>query len=137
MSNQNFKRITYTYSELRKMTNSELLKLISNNENANSAEATEELFSRLLKRVHELEKEVVLLSGQTNGRKGRKRKTYYYEDVELTDELLVEYIDKEIFTVYELEKKVGAKKNVLRNRFNQAKKRLQALKIQDNLQGAD
>ena len=37
----------------------------------------------------------------------RKRKVYYYEDVELTDELLVEYIDTEAFTIYELEKIVG------------------------------
>ena len=38
----------------------------------------------------------------------RKRKVYYYEDVELTDKLLVEYIDTEAFTIYELEKIVGA-----------------------------
>ncbi len=121
------------YSKLVKMSNSELLKLISDSKNINSSEASRELFSRLLKRINELEKEVILLSGQTTDRKVRKRKIYYYEDVELTDELLVEYIDGEAFTIYELEKKVGAKKNVLRNRYKQAKRRLQALKIQDNL----
>ena len=61
----------------------------------------------------------------------RKRKVYWYEDVELTDELLVEYIDTEAFTIYELEKEVSAPKNVLRGRYNRAKKQMQALKCQN------
>lgn len=115
---------------LMQMSDSELLTIVTDSENANSLNASGELFFRLLRRVRELEKEVLLLSGQAD-RKARKRKIYYYEDVELTDELLVEYIDTEAFTVYELEKIVGAKKNVLRNRYKQAKKKIQALKCQN------
>ena len=70
----------------------------------------------ILKHVRQLKKEVLLLSGQAN-KKARKRKVYYYEDVKLTDELLVEYIDTKAFTVYELEKIVSAKKNVFRPLF--------------------
>lgn len=112
------------------MGNSELLNLIADDENPNSSNASAELFIRLIRQVQELKKEVLLLSGQ-NSKKPRKRRIYYYEDVELTDELLVEYIDTEAFTIYELEKIVGAKKNVLRNRYKRAKKKIQALKCQN------
>lgn len=116
--------------EIQKMKNSELMKIIADDENPNSSNASAELFIRLMRQVQELQKEVLLLSGQ-NSRKPRKRRIYYYEDVELTDELLVEYIDTEEFTIYKLEKIVGAKKNVLRNRYKQAKKKIQALKCQN------
>ncbi len=76
--------------------------------------------------------QVSILSGQDTIK--RKRKVYYYEDVELTDELLVEYIDTETFTIYELEKIVGAKKNVLRGRYIRAKKQIQAQKCQNDKQ---
>ena len=52
--------------------------------------------------------------------------------MELTDELLVEYIDAEAFTIYELEKIVGAKKNVLRGCYICAKKQIQAQKCQND-----
>lgn len=116
--------------KLTQMSDSELLAVVNDSENVNSLNASGELLFRLLRRVRQLEKEVLLLSGQAD-KKARKRKIYYYEDVELTDELLVEYIDTEAFTVYELEKIVGAKKNVLRNRYKNAKKKIQALKCQN------
>lgn len=116
--------------KLTQMSDSELLAVVNDSENVNSLNASGELLFRLLRRVRQLEKEVLLLSGQAD-KKARKRKVYYYEDVELTDELLVEYIDTEAFTVYELEKIVGAKKNVLRNRYKNAKKKIQALKCQN------
>lgn len=116
--------------KIQKKKYAELLTMIADDENPNSSKATAELLFRLIKRVKELEKEVLLLSGQ-NSRKPRKRRIYYYRDIELTDELLVEYIDTRAFTVYELEKIVGAKKNVLRNRYKQAKKKIQALQCQN------
>lgn len=119
-----------TNLKLTQMSDSELLAVVNDSENVNSLNASGELLFRLLRRVRQLEKEVLLLSGQAD-KKARKRKVYYYEDVELTDELLVEYIDTEAFTVYELEKIVGAKKNVLRNRYKNAKKKIQALKCQN------
>ena len=128
MSKQTSDRIPIR--EIKKLENSELMKMIADNENPNSSNASAELFIRLIRQVQELKKEVLLLSGQNN-KKPRKRRIYYYEDVELTDELLVEYIDTENFTIYELEKIVGAKKNVLRNRYKQAKKKIQALKCQN------
>lgn len=117
------------YAKLLNKTNTDLLKMISDEEHIYSATATSILISRLLGRIYQLEKEVLLLSGQNEQK--RKRKVYYYYDIELTDELLVEYIDNEAFTIYELEKKVGAKKNVLRSRYTRAKKRIQAQKCQN------
>lgn len=116
------------YAELENQSNRELQKKIYADEYPYQSTATTILIERLLQRVYQLEKEVLVLSGQDKPK--RKRKIYWYEDVELTDELLVEYIDTEAYTIYELEKKVGAKKNVLRGRYNRAKKQLQALKCQ-------
>ena len=116
------------YAELLNQSNTELLKKIHTVEYPYPSTATAILIERLTQRVYQLEKEVLVLSGQDKPK--RKRRIYWYEDVELTDELLVEYIDAEAYTIYELEKKVGAKKNVLRGRYNRAKKQLQALKCQ-------
>lgn len=116
------------YAEFHNKTNTDLLKMIFVEEHAPSTIAASILISKLLDRVCQLEKEVLLLSGQNEQK--RKRKIYYYYDIELTDELLVDYIDSEAFTIYELEKKVGAKKNVLRGRYIRAKKRIQEQKCQ-------
>lgn len=116
------------YAEFHNKTNMDLLKMIFVEEHAPSTIAASILISKLLDRVCQLEKEVLFLSGQNEQK--RKRKIYYYYDIELTDELLVDYIDSEAFTIYELEKKVGAKKNVLRGRYIRAKKRIQAQKCQ-------
>lgn len=118
------------YAELHNKTNTDLLKMIFVEEHAPSTIAASILISKLLDRVCQLEKEILLLSGQNEQK--RKRKIYYYYDIELTDELLVDYIDSEAFTIYELEKKVGAKKNVLRGRYIRAKKRIQARKCQND-----
>ena len=117
------------YAELLNQSNTELLKKIYADEYPYQSTATAILIERLTERIYQLEKEVLVLSGQDKPK--RKRKVYWYEDVELTDELLVEYIDTEAFTIYELEKKVGAPKNVLRGRYNRAKKQMQALKCQN------
>ena len=117
------------YAELLNQSNTELLKKIYADEYPYQSTATAILIERLTQRIYQLEKEVLILSGQDKPK--RKRKVYWYEDVELTDELLVEYIDTEAFTIYELEKKVGAPKNVLRGRYNRAKKQMQALKCQN------
>lgn len=117
------------YAELLNQSTTDLLKMVYDGEHPYQSTATVLLIKRLTERIYQLEKEVLVLSGQDTPK--RKRKIYWYEDMELTDELLVEYIDTEAFTIYELEKKVGAKKNVLRGRYNRAKKQMQALKCQN------
>jgi regulator of sigma D len=118
------------YAELRTKSNHDLLKMVFDEEHPYQSTATSMLIDNLLNRIYQLEKEVLILSGQDTPK--RKRTTYYYEDIELTDEILVDYIDSNAFTIYELEKRVGAKKNVLRGRYNRAKKRIQAQKCQNS-----
>lgn len=118
------------YAELLKKGDRDLLKMVYNERNIYQSVALIILIKNLTERVCQLEKEILQMSGQEKQK--RKRKIYHYEDVELTDKLLIEYIDSGAFTIYELEKKVGAKKNVLRERYNRAKKQIQAKKHQND-----
>lgn len=117
------------YAELLNKSSADLLKIVYDKEHPYQSIATAILIEKMIRRIYQLEQAVSILSGQDTTK--RKRKVYYYEDVELTDELLVEYIDTEAFTIYELEKLVGAKKNVLRGRYIRAKKQIQAQKCQN------
>ena len=50
---------------------------------------------------------------------------FYFNEQELTDEYIVFLIDYDYITISKLEKDVNAGKNVLRNRYNKAKKKQQ------------
>jgi hypothetical protein len=117
------------YTVLAKKTDRALREMLYEDEHPDQSVAAILLIERLSRRIYELEKAILTLSGQDT--KPRKRKIFYYEDVELTDELLVEYIDSGAFTIYQLEKLVGAKKNVLRGRYIRAKKQMQVKKCQN------
>lgn len=72
--------------------------------------------------IQELNRRITRLEEKTLTKRGRKRQTYLYEGEELTDEKLVYLIDYEFYdSIGKLEKLVGAKKNVLRNRYKKAK----------------
>ena len=68
-----------------------------------------------------LSKRISALEEKTAKKAGRKRQTFYLDGAELTDEDLVYYIKYDYFTIPELERLVGAKKNQLRNRYNRIK----------------
>ena len=68
--------------------------------------------------IHALFKRISALEEKTAKKAGRKRQTFYLDRAELTDEDLVYYIKYDYFTIPELERLVGAKKNQLRNRYN-------------------
>ena len=70
----------------------------------------------------ELQNRIRILEDKACKRPGRKRKTFYIDNHELTDDYLCHLIDNDYYTVRELERTVGAKKNVLRNRYNKTKK---------------
>lgn len=55
--------------------------------------------------------------------KGRKQKEFFLGKILLTDEELIYQIDREYYTLSQLEKEVGAGKNQLRNRYKRAKKK--------------
>lgn len=70
----------------------------------------------------ELQNRIRILEAKANKQPGRKRKTFCVDNHELTDDYLCYLIDNDYYAVSELERTVGAKKNVLRNRYNKAKK---------------
>ena len=70
----------------------------------------------------ELQNRIRILEDKASKRPGRKRKTFYIDNHELTDDYLCHLIDNDYYTVRELERTVGAKKNVLRNRCNDYKR---------------
>ena len=72
--------------------------------------------------IQELNRRITRLEEKAFTKRGRKRKTYLYEGEELTDEKLLYLIDFEFYdSIGKLEQYVGAKKNVLRNRYKKAK----------------
>lgn len=72
--------------------------------------------------IQDLNRRITRLEEKTLTKPGRKRQTYLYEGEELTDEKLVYLIDYEFNdNISKLEKIVGTKKNVLRNRYKKAK----------------
>lgn len=78
--------------------------------------------------IHALSKRISALEEKVAKKAGRKRQTFYLDGKELTDEDIVYYVRYDYFTIPELERLVGAKKNQLRNRYNrtfQAKQTMQ------------
>lgn len=84
-----------------------------------------QIISDLTKTVANLEKRVAFLEEKTLKKAGRKKQTFYFNSQELTDDYLIHLIDTMHMTICELEKDVNAGKNVLRNRYNKAKKKQQ------------
>ena len=78
--------------------------------------------------IFALSKRISALEEKSAKKAGRKRQTFYLDGKELTDEDIVYYIREDYYTIPELERLVGAKKNQLRNRYNrtfQAKQTMQ------------
>ena len=72
--------------------------------------------------IIELQNRIRIPEPQASKQPGRKRKTFYVDNHESTDSYLCYLIDNNYYAASELERTVGAKKNVLRNRYNKAKK---------------
>ena len=68
--------------------------------------------------IHALSKRISALEEKASKKAGRKRQTFYLDGKELTDEDIVYYVRYDYYTIPELERLVGAKKNQLRNRYN-------------------
>ena len=105
------------------MTDEELQKVLRSNNNF-SILIPELIESNIRKdkQIQLLEKRISVLENKALKKVGRKRQTYYLDGRELTHEDIIYYIDNELFTFYQLERTVGAKKNQLRNRYNRAKR---------------
>ena len=106
-----------------KMTDKELQNLLKSNVNYNVLiPVLIEITLRKDMEILSLKKRISALETKALKKPGRKRTTYYLHSKELTDEDLIYNIDYDYFTISELEREVGAPKNLLRNRYNRAKR---------------
>ena len=103
------------------MTEAELQHVLTTAINYNQLiPALIEAIRRKDEQIHALSKRISALEEKAAKKAGRKRQTFYLDGAELTDEDLVYYIKYDYFTIPELERLVGAKKNQLRNRYNRS-----------------
>lgn len=114
------------------MTDEELNQFIKKQINYNMIipaliEANERKDKKIADLIHRIE----FLEAKALKKSGRKRKTFYLDFRELTDEYLEYLVDNDYMTISKIEKQVGAGKNQLRNRYNK-RKRLQKLQKEVN-----
>ena len=110
--------------KLKEMTDEELTILLARDMNYNVLIPTLiEANTRKDHAIAELTKRVAFLEDKALKKAGRTKTRFYLNGIELTDEELQYQIDRQYFTIRELEKEVGAGKNQLRNRYNKAKKK--------------
>ena len=106
-----------------KMTDKELQNLLKTDINYNVLiPVLIEITLRKDMEILSLKKRISALETKALKKPGRKRTTYYLHGKELTDDDLIYYIDFDYYTIRELEREVGAPKNLLRNRYNRAKR---------------
>ena len=118
---------------LEKMTEEELSKFLTMEFNHSMLiKALIEANTRKDRAIADLTKRVAFLEDKALKKAGRPRRCFYLNGNELTDDMLIYYIDSDFFTIRELEKEVGAGKNQLRNRYNKAKKKQKLQKEADN-----
>lgn len=112
----------------------QLFQTIKNDRTTNAAiQSLTELLERQKKQIQELKQEleqtkqeITRLNSKINPPKkksGRKQKAYYLNGCLVDDDELIRLIDGEFITISKLEKDVGAKKNVLRRRYERIKQR--------------
>lgn len=110
-----------------------LFQIIRNDWTANTTiQCLTELFRRQESQMQELKQElsqakqeICKLTSKLNPpkKRGRKQKDYFLNGALVDDEELIRLIDGEFITISKLEKEVGAKKNVLRRRYERAKQK--------------
>lgn len=119
-------------NNIESIENDTLYQRIKNDPTTNSAiQCLTELLQRQEKQMQELKEEITkanqeikkLDSKVTPPKKkcGRKQKKYYYDTGLVDDAELLRLIDGEFINISKLEKEVGAKKNVLRRRYERLK----------------
>ena len=81
------------------------------------------LNTRQAKQIAALTNRIALLEDKALKKAGRKRVPIYLDGRELTDDDILYYIDEDYYTNVELERVTKAPKNLIRNRYNRAKKK--------------
>ena len=82
-----------------------------------------ELNTRQARQSTALTNRIAILEDKALKKAGRKRVPIYLDGRELTDDDILYYIDEDYYTIVELERVTKAPKNLIRNRYNRAKKK--------------
>ena len=82
-----------------------------------------ELNTRQARQITALTNRIAILEDKALKKAGRKRVPIYLDGRELTDDDILYYIDDDYYTILELERVTKAPKNLIRNRYNRAKKK--------------
>ena len=82
-----------------------------------------ELNTRHARQITALTNRIAILEDKALKKAGRKRVPIYLDGRELTDDDILYYIDEDYYTIVELERVTKAPKNLIRNRYNRAKKK--------------
>ena len=82
-----------------------------------------ELNTRQARQITALTNRNAILEDKALKKAGRKRVPIYLDGRELTDDDILYYIDEDYYTIVELERVTKAPKNLIRNRYNRAKKK--------------
>ena len=82
-----------------------------------------ELNTRQARQITALTNLIAILEDKALKKAGRKRVPIYLDGRELTDDDILYYIDEDYYTIVELERVTKAPKNLIRNRYNRAKKK--------------
>ena len=82
-----------------------------------------ELNKRQDRQITALTNRIAILEDKALKKAGRKRVPIYLDGRELTDDDILYYIDEDYYTIVELERVTKAPKNLIRNRYNRAKKK--------------
>jgi len=82
-----------------------------------------ELNTRQARQITALTNRIAILEDKAQKKAGRKRVPIFLDGRELTDDDILYYIDEDYYTIVELERVTKVPKNLIRNRYNRAKKK--------------
>ena len=115
------------------MTEQELTELLT------KSRCYSDLIPGLIEYVFRQDREIKALKSQLEHQKtkpakksGRAKADFYVDGILLTDEYIAHYVEGDYYTITELERLVGAKKNQLRNRYKRYKEKQKLKKEASN-----
>ena len=115
------------------MTDQELTELLT------KSKTSSDLIPGLIEYVFRLNREIKALKDQlehhqtkSSKKSGRAKVDFYVDGILLTDEYIAHYVEGNYFTITELERLVGAKKNQIRNRYKRYKEKQKLKKEESN-----
>ena len=115
------------------MTEQELTELLS------KSRCYSDLIPGLIEYVFRQDREIKALKSQLEHKQtkpakksGRAKADFYVDGILLTDEYIAHYVEGDYYTITELERLVGAKKNQLRNRYKRYKEKQKLKKEASN-----